>query len=129
MSENPHLEQLRAARTKLEIAKALVALERAPARIPIDPLLAEMAADGHWLVRHAAIGALGNAAGDAEGILLRLAQTSEDPHDLACINAALGRVNVASFFDDFLPRKRDKLTEDERALLEQVPTESDDSDH
>jgi hypothetical protein len=60
--------------------------------VPLDPLIVQLATDRRWLVRHSAIGALGNADGEVEDVLLRLARTSKDPHDLVYINAALGRV-------------------------------------
>jgi HEAT repeat protein len=93
MTDLPPLERLRNARTKHDIASALDALARAPERYAVDPLIVQLAADERWLVRHSALGALGNAAGsEVEDVLLAVAERTQDPYDLVYVNAALGKV-------------------------------------
>jgi hypothetical protein len=96
MRDLPSLEQLRNARTKYDIASALDALARAPERFPVDPLIVQMASDERWLVRHAALAALGNAIGPGiEDVLLAAAARAQVLW-ISCTSTARSRELVVS---------------------------------
>ena len=87
------IERLQSAKTKVEIACALDAISYAKRPVSLDPLIVSYAGDSRWLVRHAAIGALGACPDpQTERLLLDIGRGTQDESDLVYVNVSLGSV-------------------------------------
>ena len=93
MTTEALLRDLSEARSKMGIALALEKIAGHNSSIPLEPLIVGYLQDKRWLIRQAAIDALGNCSDpSAPGILLETATRSTKESDLVCTNAALGRL-------------------------------------
>ncbi len=80
----------------MDIALALEKIAGHNNSIPLDPLILGYLQDKRWLIRQAAIAALGNCSDPrAAELLLETGLRSTDAFDLIYINAALGRLKTS----------------------------------
>lgn len=98
---------------KYALASLFDELAKIPEPMPLDltPIY-KFLSDKRWLVRHAAIRAIGcSSEPECETQLLKMLVASNDPYDLIYVNAALNRIGTARALPairaNFSSRKRD----------------------